>query len=318
MISAEQQRDWFKNLIAQAEPDLLKNNMAWFHQARCNAKRAINSLPTLHRKQEAWRYNRIDKLFEQNFKPLLDGFSCHKLDIRNWLLPGFDSYRLVFVNGRCLGKLSDIIKAPDDITIGSLHAAINLVPKQVINWFSYTGTNNNQLFSALNMALLNDGAVIHIDDHIELDKPIEVIYLNTNCSSKSDDNDGVMIQSRNIITLGVGAKATLVERFIGIDQGKYFHNSLSDILLAEGASLKHYRVQDESREAHHLSNLQISQQKNSRYYSSYMAFGSAWSKTHINVDFKEEGGECVLNGLYVVGDQQLTDFHLDVRHSVPD
>ena len=126
-----------------------------------------------------------------------------------------------------------------------------------------------------------------------------------------------MTQIRNIITLGVGTKVTLVERFIGTDQDQYFHNNLSDILLAEGASLKHYRVQDESPEAYHLSNLSIAQQKNSRYYSSHMAFGAAWSKTDININFKDEGAKCLLNGLYVVGDQQLTDFHIDVRHSVP-
>lgn len=319
MIHAEQQHDWLQKLIAQAEPDSIKNNTAWLQQIRDNAQRAMMHCPTINRKQEAWRYNRIDKLFEKNFKLLSGDVDFSKVDIHNCLLPAFDTHRLVFVNGRYAGQLSDIKKTPDNIIIGSLRDVINLQLKQIINCFSHTDKTNTQLFSQLNMAFLNDGAVIHIGDHIELEKPIEIIYINTNSLSQFDaaDNDGVMTQTRNIITLGVGTKVMLVERFIGTNQDQYFHNNLSDILLAEGASLKHYRVQDESPEAYHLSNLSIAQQKNSRYYSSHMAFGAAWSKTDININFKDEGAKCLLNGLYVVGDQQLTDFHIDVRHSVP-
>lgn len=319
MIRAEQQHDWLKNLFNQAEDDSVKNNSSWLYQTRGDAKHTVMNLPPLNRKQEAWRYNRIDKLFKKNFQLVADNIDFKKPDIHNCLLPNFDSYRLVFVNGCYAGQLSDTKQVPDKVTIESLHNAINLAPKQVSDWFRHSDRENNQLFSVLNTALLNDGAVIHIDDHIELDKPIEIIYLNTNFLNKFDsaDNDGIMTQIRNIISLGVAAKVTLIERFIGIDKGQYFHNNFSDIVLAEGALLKHYRVQDESREAYHLSSLQISQQKNSHYYSTNLAFGGAWSKTNINVDFAEQDSECILNGLYVVGDQQLTDFHLDVRHSVP-
>ena len=319
MSLAEQQHDWLQKLLAQAEPNSINNDTAWLRQICDNAQREVMHCPTLTRKQEAWRYNRIDKLFEKNFKLLSDDVDFYKVDINNWLLPAFDTHRLVFVNGRYAEQLSDIINTSDNIIIGSLHDVINLQLKQIINCFSHADKTSKQLFSELNMAFLNDGAVIHIGDHIELDKPIEIIYLTTNSLSQFDavDNDGLMIQTRNIISLGVGAKVTLVERFIGTNQDQYFHNNLSDILLAEGASIKHYRVQDESPGAYHLSSLSIAQQKNSRYFSSNMAFGAAWSKTNINVNFKNEDAECLLNGLYVIGDQQLTDFHLDVRHSVP-
>ncbi|MCU7940981.1 MAG: Fe-S cluster assembly protein SufD [gamma proteobacterium symbiont of Bathyaustriella thionipta] len=243
----------------------------------------------------------------------------NQLDLPDYLLPDFDTHRLLFINGSYVEQWPTIHYASDTIVIGSLRQAIKQIPKQVFNWFHQTDKNNNKPFSKLNTALLNDGSIIHINNQITLDKPVEIIYINTSESIRSNttDNNAIMSQTRNIISLGSDAKMTLVERFIGTDQSQYFHNNLSVILLGKGASLKHYRIQEESSEAFHLSNINISQQQSSRYHHCNITLGGTWSKTDINVNFTDEKAECLLNGLYVVGDQQLSDLHLDVRHSVP-
>jgi Fe-S cluster assembly protein SufD len=66
-----------------------------------------------------------------------------------------------------------------------------------------------------------------------------------------------------------------------------------------------------------LSSLYLSQQAQSHYQGTTLAFGSAWARTEYHTRFEQEGAACELNGLYTVGDGQLTDFHLDVQHSVP-
>ena len=315
MIQAQQQHDWFQNLISQDTSHTIEETADWLSRMRNNAKDELTHLPEINRKQEAWRYNRINKLFENKFALSVAEINTselnNQLDIDNFLLPGLDTHRLLIINGHYVEPWPTIHNASDSIIIGSLGHTIKQIPKQVINWFNQTDQHNNTPFSALNTALLNDGAVIHINDRIELDKPVEIIYLN------SSENTAIMSQTRNLISLGVDAKMTLIERFIGVDQSLYFHNNFSDIMLDKGASLKHYRIQEESHQAYHLSNINISQQKSSRYHSCNIALGSAWSKTDINVRFKDENALCGLNGLYVVGDQQLTDFHIDVRHSLP-
>ncbi len=105
--------------------------------------------------------------------------------------------------------------------------------------------------------------------------------------------------------------------FAATDAALYFNNTLSEIVLGDGATLMHYRVQEESRSAWHLSSLYLSQAQHSRYRGTTLAFGGAWSRTDYNAHFMHAGAECDLNGLYTVGDRQLTDFHLDVQHSVP-
>jgi Fe-S cluster assembly protein SufD len=81
--------------------------------------------------------------------------------------------------------------------------------------------------------------------------------------------------------------------------------------------MRHYRLQDESRQAYHMQHLSISQGRDSLYKSSSLSAGSAWARNNIQVLLNEPGAECHLDGLYTVGQQQLNDFHLDIRHAVP-
>ncbi|HEY9052500.1 MAG TPA: Fe-S cluster assembly protein SufD [Gammaproteobacteria bacterium] len=308
MISAEQQRDWLQNLLTQAGSGQAINDDG-FQQARSEARQAIATLPPLTNKQEAWRYSRIDKLFEQDLRLAVHASEKEQaIDLDEYLIPGFDSYRLVMVNGRYRSQFSshDI---PSGVRLGSLKQILDRDQKLLKEGFGQIKQHAEHLLTALNTALINDGVVIYIEKGVQLDKPIEVIYLNT--------QSGILSQTRNLISIGEHANATIVERFISNDQARYFQNNLTDICLAEEASLTHYRIQDESRQAYHLSSLYLSQNIQSHYTSTALAFGAAWARTDLNVSLQQEHAVCELNGLYTVGEKQLNDFHLDVQHKVP-
>ncbi|HEY9051317.1 MAG TPA: Fe-S cluster assembly protein SufD [Gammaproteobacteria bacterium] len=308
MINAEQQRDWLQNLLVQADTGQAVND-DWFQQARVTARQAIATLPPITNKQEAWRYSRIDKLFEQEFQVATqDSSTKQKIDIHAYLIPDFDSYRLVMLDGHFQSQLSSN-DLPAGVSLGSLKQFLNNQPKLFDDGFAKIEQHAEHLFTALNTALINDGVVVYVEKDVQLDKPIEVIYLNT--------QSGVLSQTRNLILLGEHAKATILERFFSSGQTKYFQNSLTDIQLAEAASLTHYRLQDESRDAYHLSSIYLAQNKKSHYTSTSLAFGAAWARTDLNVSLQQEYADCELNGLYTVGEKQLNDFHLDVQHKVP-
>ena len=307
-MTAEQQRDWLQNLLVQSDSDQASND-DWFQQARISARQAIASLSPITNKQEAWRYSRIDKLFEQEFQVATpDSTAEQKIDINAYLIPDFDSYRLVMLDGYFQSQLSSN-DWPAGVSLGSLKQFLNNQPKLFDDGFAKIEQHAEHLFTALNTALINDGVVVYVEKDVQLDKPIEVIYLNT--------QDGILSQTRNLVSLGQNAKAMVVERFISNGQARYFQNNLTDIQLAEAASLTHYRLQDESRDAYHLSSIYLAQNKQSHYTSTSLAFGAAWARTDLNVSLQQEYANCELNGLYTVGEKQLNDFHLDVQHKVP-
>jgi len=311
MITAEQQRSWAQQLMTAGDAGLPGIGLGWLTQAREAARQAVAELPVLDRKQEAWRYTSIEALIKHRFRPVCDTDNWLVLDINDCLLPNFDSFRLVFTNGQFDPQLSAIKDLPDGLVVGSLRAGLTTDPELLATWFGQTANHTEHVFTALNTALVNDGVFVRVGSQVQLDRPIEVIYLS------QTDEDPLSMQARNLVVLDAGAKATLVERFVGFGPSPYFHNNLTEISVGKGASLNHYRVQDESRSAYHLSSLYLSQQAKSRYQGTTLAFGGTWARTDYNATFKQQGAICELNGLYTVGDQQLTDFHLNVQHSVP-
>ena len=313
MISAAQQRDWLEQQIALNRRLQPADNPSWLAQAREQARQALGSLPALNRRQEAWRYTSVEGLLQNDFYPTTaaDESALWSLAEAECLAPAMDAHRLVFINGRCVPQLCDTGSLPPGVRFGSLRDALAWDTELLGNWFGRTANHTEHVFTALNTVLLNDGVFLHLDADVVVDRPFEILYVN------GSEDALLMMQPRNLVVLQQRAKATLVERFVSSAQSLYFHNNLNEISVSESASLSHYRLQDESREAYHLSSLYLSQRRDSVYRAVNLAFGGAWSRTDIRVDFQQPGADCQLSGLYTAGDGQLSDIHLDVRHSVP-
>lgn len=308
----EQSREWFERLVQSGQTNLPGGQISWLDEARQQARKAMNTLPVPYRKQEAWRYTSIDRLLKQEFQPANDPFTAlQAVDMEDWLLPDMECYRLVFANGRCVPHLSFNEELPHGLRIGSLRAALTTDPELLAAWFGQTANHHQHLFTALNTALINDGVFIYVEPGVKLEKPVEVIYLNLALE------DAVMSHPRNLVVMESGSEAIVVERFVSIGDSVYFNNNLSEIILNESASLTHYRIQNESSRAYHLSNLFVSQQKASRYNATALALGGVWARSDYQVKFREQDAVCNLNGLYTVGENQLIDFHLDIDHAVP-
>jgi Fe-S cluster assembly protein SufD len=66
-----------------------------------------------------------------------------------------------------------------------------------------------------------------------------------------------------------------------------------------------------------LSGLYLRLGTASRYQGINVGLGATWARTDLSVRFAGEHAECDLQGLYLAGDGQLMDFHLDVEHQLP-
>jgi Fe-S cluster assembly protein SufD len=154
--------------------------------------------------------------------------------------------------------------------------------------------------------------VIQIAQGVSLDAPLEMLHLTTTQA------EGCKLPTRHLVLLERQSRAELIERFVAQDQqSPYFNHQVVEINLAEQAELKHKRIQMESRQAYHLSDLYIALQSKADYRGVTASIGGCWSRTAITNRFIQPDAHCELDGLYLVDDGQLTDFHLDVDHQVP-
>ncbi|RMG31656.1 MAG: Fe-S cluster assembly protein SufD [Gammaproteobacteria bacterium] len=309
MTQAHQaQREWLQALLqgapAAAGPE-------WLARMHAAARERLEQLPPIDRKQEAWRYTGIDTLLAERFVPPPHREADLAPEERA-PLEGLETWRLVFVDGRFQPHLSALEGLPEGVIVGDLRSRETHRDNLLATSVAQASGHHAHLFTALNEALADEGAFIQVPAGTRLERPIEIVHRVTDASAPW------LITPRNLVLLGERAEATLIERFSGRPGTRYFHDGLTDLVLGRAARLVHYRIQDESREAWHLSSLRLDQAAESRYEGCTFAFGARWSRTEQNTVFEARGAECHLAGVYLVGEGQLCDFHLDVRHEVPE
>jgi len=309
MITLEQQQSWSRRQLDALQPAVTRT-MPWLDEFRERARYRLPEQPVMNRKSEQWRHTSVEKLLNTLFEPAHMGRELC-LDAIPATLPSLGGPRLVFHNGNYLPHLSCLDGIPSEVEIGSLRAGLSVKRELISGYLGSIAGENGNLFKVFNDAFVDNGFLLLVPAGVHLHDAIQVIHF---CKA---NNNPTLIQPRHLIVLEDGAKATLVEHHLGEPGSGYFHNSVTEIAVGAEADLTHYRLQNEASDSHHLSSLYIRQQTHSRYRGVTLSFGATWARTDYSATFAAPGGECDISGLYLVGDDQLSDFHLDIRHSVP-
>jgi len=281
----------------------------WLAEQRRAAIDRLFDLGLPQSRQEAWRYSDVQGLLEQGFVTSDEAGEVAGDEVRAHLLKEPVAARLVFVDGLFQAALSEI--NAQGVSISSLRGAMAKADKTALEALGSLSGAGRHGFAALNLATMQDGAVIRVEAGNKLGQPIELLHL------ASRNAAGRSLRPRHLIILETDAEASLVERYLALDETSYFNNLVCEIVLQEGASLLHQRVQQESRQAYHLSDLYLGLAADSHYRGVNASLGGIWSRTNINNHFKASGAVCELDGLYLVDDEQLADYHLDIDHAVP-
>jgi Fe-S cluster assembly protein SufD len=211
-----------------------------------------------------------------------------------------------------VAHLSDLAGLPGGVRAGSLRGILEADPDALEGLLNRIAGEGSHVFSALNTASLDDGFVLLVSPGQVLERPVELIHLSVGMEEPR------VAQPRHLISLESGARATLVERYVSLGDSLYCTNSVAEIDLGPGAALEHSRIQTESQNAFHITGLYLRQSAQSAYSGINLGLGAAWSRTDLVVDFADRHAQCDLKGLYLAGDKQVMDYHLDVRHAVPE
>jgi len=287
--------------------------LAWLDSRRAQARAQVRDQGVPTNKQEAWRYTSLTRLLEQGFTPTAKATttSLEPRDLEPLLIPGLEAYRVVLVNGRFAPGLSDLQHLPAGLRVGGLAQILKSDPDALKDRLNGVAGETQPLFAALNTAGLDDGVVVLLERGAQVERPIELIHLSVGMDEPR------VAQPRHVVALEAGAQASLIERYVSLGEALYCTNSVLELSLGRDAVLKHQRIQTESANAFHIAGLYLSLGAGSRYQCVNVGLGASWARTDLNVRFAGEHAECDLQGLYLAGDRQLMDFHLDVDHRLP-
>ena len=223
-----------------------------------------------------------------------------------------DAHELVFVNGRFAPELSRLAAPQKGLSVGSLAERLAAVPSETASRFGRLADFVEHPFVALNTALFRDGAAVGIAKGAVVERPIHLLFLG-------GDEEGAptVAYPRTLIVAAEHSQATVVETYVGRDGERYLTCPVTELAAAGDAVVDHYKVQREGRDAAHLAAFALSTGHASRVASHSISLGGGLVRHDVHALLDGEGGEAILNGLYMVEGKQLVDTHMRVDHAKP-
>lgn len=261
-------------------------------------------------RSEDWKYTDVAPIVSRPFAPAAAPSKMElKARMEQIALPG---PRLVFVDGRHSPELSSLAGLPAGVTVKPLRQAVREDGDALAAVLGRRARLEANPFIALNAALLETGAFVQVRPGAVAPSPVQLIFLSSGAQAEP-----VLASPRVVVVAGENSEAALVELYAGRDGGLSFTNAVTEVVLGENARLHHYKLQAEPDSAFHVASLHAEQARDSRLVSHAFALGGALARNEVSSLFAGEGGECVLNGLYVGRGTQHLDNRTDLDHAVP-
>lgn len=243
-------------------------------------------------RDELWRFTDVSALAKREFS---NEWNPASVDFQP-----LGTFYLVFENGKLSTEKSNIEGLPAGVKVGS-------IMDRADGRFG-TLADTQSAFVAANTAYFSEGAFIEVDEGVELDSPIHLIYLA--------DIDGAAFHLRNFISAGVGSKFSVVEEYIGQPDTTYWTNAVTEIFVGDKADVDHYKIQQESKAAFHFQTIESQLGENTIFSNHAIALGAALGRNDIRGKLTGERGEAICNGLYLLNEKQHFDTHLFMDHAV--
>ena len=315
MIEATQvnkDTDPYLSSFAQLQQELEGKQPPWLQQIRKAAISRFSDLGFPTSGQEEWKYTEVAPIRRTAFKPAayeLNGLTTERLTGLTFC--NLQCPRLVFLNGHYSAELSSLKGLPKTVQVQSLAEVLKQNPDLVKPHLTQHARYEDHPFVALNTALIQDGALVHVPKGEVIQEPIHLLFLSTAAE------EAVAVHPRNLILVDGNSQVTIVESHIGLHKGVYFTNSVTEIVAAENTVVDHYKLHQESKKAFHIATMQVYQDRSSSVRTFNATLGGKLTRNEVNVVLDGDGAECHLEGLYLISGSQHVDNHTRLEHAKP-
>lgn len=281
-------------------------DLPWLQTLRQQALTQFSTAGLPAKKEEDWKYTSLWGLSQQSFthdatSSAIDAVQCDALALLD------DAYRLAIVDGVYVAALSHLDDLPAGLSVSPFSTALDSVEQQLGQQVILDKAG----LTALNTLLMKEGVMVHVAADTVIDKPIELLVINTGATAD------LATHLRNMIVLDANAQVTVVEHYIGMTEAVNFTNVVSEVILAEKAELFHYKLQQESQQAFHIATLAAKQAAGSQWHTQNITLGAKLSRNDVHSRLEGELSHTTMDGLYLLNNEQHADTHTRIDHLVP-
>ena len=297
------------------ERELGAGEPMWFRQIRQLGLARFSELgfPTARRGNEKWKYTSVLPIERANFGyPFDTDLGQVTFDEIRHHAPWADDWpRLVFVDGRYSDALSAGPSQANAVRVTNLADAIHDDRSTVEGHLARYAVPENDGFASLNTAFLRDGAFVHAQAGESLNSPLHLLFIST------ERGQPTVSHPRTLVVASPDSHMTVIESYVSLSSAPRFTNSVTEIVVEDGAQIQHYKLLLDGAESFHVGVTRVHQGRDSTFSSGCFARGAALARNDLQVTLDEQGSSCSLNGLYMTSGTQHIDNYINIDHAKP-
>lgn len=298
--------------IQNKHPEFLQTlEHRFLDEPRKNALSKFLDLGFPTKKDEEYKYTNLKEITEKEYSMFpVEEHHITEEQLTELHLGEENFDWIVFINGKLHKELSKI--SIENVEFMSFKHALNDAKyKEVFDNYFGKVANPDLAFTNLNMAYFRNGFFMKVQKNVVIEKPIHVFYLSDNQPTNTFYN------TRNLLIVDQGARIEVIESHHNFDSHSVLTNSVTEIFTYPNAKADWHKVQNDSDTSYLIDHTFAKQERDSLTTVNTFSFGGKIIRN--NLDFIQNGSNInsFMNGITIIGDEQLVDHHTAVHHNQP-
>jgi Fe-S cluster assembly protein SufD len=281
----------------------------WLTPMRRTAMASFSALGFPTPALEDWHYTSLSSIAEVPFTVGGGASATTVADLTPFMINA-DWPTLVLLNGTFSPSLSSMDSLPAGVTVLPLAQAWTEHPALVQKHLGKVAIGEHAM-TALNTAMMQEGVFIHAPANTVASSPVHILHVADAAAAQAATFPRTLIVADRL------ANVTVLESFVSLADVAYFTNHVAEVMLGDGATVHHFKVQRESDQATHVSTTEAHQGRDSHFVNFSMAVGATLSRTNVYTVLDGENCGATLNGLYLGKGTQHTDHQTRIEHAQP-
>ncbi|MCA9291461.1 MAG: Fe-S cluster assembly protein SufD [Phycisphaerales bacterium] len=259
-------------------------------------------------RNEAWTYTNVKSIAKTEFTPA--SLAPATIDDERLEPALFDgpAHRIVIVNGVVDAARTSIGPLPPGAIVAPLSS---IDPSTVSAHLGRIASLDEAPFVAMNTALLTEGVVVRVPRDAKIEHPVHVVHVTVG------DASPVVNAPRTLVIAERGGIVSVVESFISIGAAANLTTAVTEVVVDDGASVRHDRVQMDAPTGRHISTVAVREIGPGTVTSTTITLGGALVRNHYRADLDTPGADCTFNGLAVASGTSTVDHTLRINHNQP-
>jgi Fe-S cluster assembly protein SufD len=305
-------KERMEQLFVENREEIMRHDHPTLGKAREEAITSFSRLGFPHKKLEDWRNTDLSETLKRKyttlFSPGHDDLSIDQVFKCN--IHELETDQISLLNGWFIDNKKPLQVHENGVIAGSLAAAMEAYPEIFETHYSKYADKEKDAFQALNLAFAQDGFFIYVPDNVVVDKPMQMVSI-------INWEEGLFIQTRNLVIMGKNSKMTMVHCDDSTNQEAMFKNSVTEVFIDEGANLEHYKLQNLNNQSTLINSTWFRQMKDSSLKSNAITLNGGLIRNYTHTVMDGEGASAEIYGVYLMDKTQHVDNQVIVDHAKP-